>query len=119
MNLLSKIFKIGDCCCDKEKGVEEKKNSSCSCESCNTIEGIEIKVLGVGCKKCKVLEENTKEAVKELEISAKIEHITDFQEITKYGVISTPALLVNEKIVSYGKVLSKDEIKIRLQELLG
>lgn len=117
MNLLSKIFKIGDCCCAKEKVVEES-NSSCSCGKCDSIEEIEIKVLGVGCKKCKVLEENTKEAVKELKISAKIEHITDFQEITKYGIISTPALTVNEKIVSYGKVLSKDEIKISLQEFL-
>lgn len=119
MKLLSKIFKIGDCCCDKERGVEEKKDGSYSCKSCNTLVGIEIKVLGVGCKKCKILEENTKEAIKELEISAKIEHITDFQEITKYGVISTPALVVNEKIISYGKVLSKDEIKINLQEFLG
>ncbi|TJX65331.1 thioredoxin family protein [Soehngenia saccharolytica] len=70
-----------------------------------------IKILGSGCKKCNELEENAKEAVKEVGLNAEIIKVTDFKEIAKYGVMTTPALVIDEKVVSKGKVLKKDEIK--------
>jgi len=72
---------------------------------------MKIKVLGSGCPNCKVLEANTKKALEELKIKADVEKVTDITKIMEYGVMSTPALVVNEKVVSYGRVLSPDEIK--------
>lgn len=69
------------------------------------------KVLGSGCAKCNTLSENTKEALKQLGMETCIQKITDFSEIAKYGVMSTPALVLGDTIVSSGKVLSVDEIK--------
>lgn len=70
-----------------------------------------VKVLGSGCKKCKALEENTKKALEELNMEVEVEHVTDMQEILGYGVMSTPALVINEKVVSTGKVLKANEAK--------
>jgi len=68
-----------------------------------------IKVLGSGCAKCNALEAAVREALGELGIDAAIDHVTDFAQIAAYGVMSTPALVVNGKVVSYGKVLTKSE----------
>lgn len=76
-----------------------------------------VKVLGSGCKKCNDLEDNTKEALKEIGINIDIEHVTDFGVIAEYGVMTTPALVVNEVVVSYGKVLKKDELVKLLQPI--
>jgi small redox-active disulfide protein 2 len=74
---------------------------------------MKIKVLGPGCKNCVTLEDNTKAALAELGIEAEIEKITDFAEIAKYGIMSTPGLVIDEKVVSFGKVLKpKDIVKI-------
>jgi small redox-active disulfide protein 2 len=70
-----------------------------------------IKVLGTGCKKCKALEANVNEVVNELGIQAQVEKVEDIPTIMKYGVMSTPALVVDEKVVSTGKLLSSTEIK--------
>ena len=72
---------------------------------------MKIKILGVGCPKCKQLTANAETAVKELNIQAEISKVADIDKITEYGVMMTPALAVNGTIVSEGKVLSKDEIK--------
>ncbi|MCD3252363.1 thioredoxin family protein [Clostridium botulinum] len=95
---------------------KKKKENSCCGGSCNTStmgkiksDGVYIKVLGSGCKKCNELEANVKEALKELGMITTIEHVTDFSEIAKYGVMITPALVINDKVMSYGKVLKKDE----------
>jgi len=72
---------------------------------------MKIKILGSGCPNCKVLEANAKKAVEELKIKASIGKVTDIAKIMEYGVMSTPALVVNEKVVSYGRVLSPEEIK--------
>jgi len=72
---------------------------------------MQIKVLGSGCPNCKVLEANTKKALEELKIKANVEKVIDIAKIMEYGVMSTPALVVNEKVVSYGRVLSPEEIK--------
>lgn len=70
-----------------------------------------IKVLGTGCKKCKALEANVNVAVNELGIHAQIEKVEDIPTIMKYGVMSTPALVVDENVVSTGKLLSVSDIK--------
>ena len=71
---------------------------------------MKIKVLGSGCKNCLVLAENTKAALTELGAEAEIEKVTDFAEIAKYGIMSTPGLVIDEKVVSYGKVLKPQDI---------
>ncbi len=76
-----------------------------------------IKILGSGCKNCTVLKENTEVAVKELGIEAEIVKVTDFKDIMSYGIMSTPGLVIDEKVVSYGKVLKPQEI-VKLMEKL-
>ncbi len=69
-----------------------------------------IKILGSGCSKCNELEKHTVEALTELGMDTKVEHVTDFVKIAAYGVMTTPALVVDNKVLAYGKVLKKDEI---------
>lgn len=71
----------------------------------------DIKVLGTGCRKCKKLESNVREAVKNLGIEANIEKVEDMIEIINYGVMKTPALLVDNKIVVSGKLPSTQDIE--------
>ncbi len=72
-----------------------------------------IKVLGSGCKSCVKLAENTEEALKEMGMEAEIVKVTDFKDIMAYGIMTTPGLVIEEKVVSYGKVLKpKDIVKI-------
>lgn len=73
--------------------------------------GIGIKVLRTGCAKCRALEQAVQAAMLELGINEELEHVTDFVNIAAYGVMTTPALVVDGKVVSYGKVLQKDEAK--------
>ncbi|WP_206458044.1 thioredoxin family protein [Anaerovorax sp. IOR16] len=99
---------------------KKKEEKGCCCNHCGeeqktTVEikkeeDLSIKVLGSGCAKCNQLEENTKEALKQLEMDVEIEHVTDFSKIAAYGVMSTPALVVNGQVVSYGKILKQDEV---------
>ncbi|CDR30307.1 redox-active disulfide protein 2 [Acholeplasma oculi] len=70
-----------------------------------------IKVLGTGCNNCKMLLEHTKKAVEELNIEADIEYITELKTIVQLGVVKTPALMVDQKIVSSGKVLDVHSLK--------
>jgi small redox-active disulfide protein 2 len=76
---------------------------------------IKIEILGTGCKKCQQLEANAKEAVANLDLAAKVLHITDPVEIAMRGVISTPAMAINGKIVSKGHVISPEQIEPLLQ----
>jgi small redox-active disulfide protein 2 len=75
-----------------------------------------IKILGTGCPKCKKLEANTIEAVKTLGIDATVEKVTDLDKIMDYGVMMTPALVIDERVVASGKVLSTTEISTLLKE---
>ncbi|HEM3617213.1 TPA: thioredoxin family protein [Streptococcus suis] len=70
-----------------------------------------FKILGSGCKKCNLLEEHVRQACKDEELDVIIEHEKDFSKIAEYGVMSTPALVLNEKVVSTGKVLTVDDVK--------
>ncbi len=77
-----------------------------------------VKVLGSGCAKCNQLEAAVKEAMTELGLDPAVEHVTDFTQIAAYGVMTTPALVIDSKVVSAGKVLKKDEAVKILQKLL-
>lgn len=72
---------------------------------------IKIEVLGTGCKKCQQLEANAKEVIAALNLEAEVLHMTDPIEIAKRGVLSTPALAINGKIVSKGKLITSAEIE--------
>ncbi|BAB77876.1 thioredoxin family protein [Anabaena sp. FACHB-709] len=76
---------------------------------------IKIEILGTGCKKCQQLEANAKEAVTNLNLIAEVSHITDPIEIAKRGVMSTPAMAINGKVVSKGQVISTEQIQPLLQ----
>ena len=116
-----------------KKKEEEKKASTCACNcGCPTSEVSEttkdccsetndgiccIKVLGAGCKSCHEQYEYAKEAVKTMGLSVEVEYITDMKKVMEYGVMSMPALVVNEKVVSMGKVLKADDVEKLLHKL--
>jgi small redox-active disulfide protein 2 len=100
------------CCC------------GCNCNSENTAnvqqaktDGASVKVLGSGCHKCNQLEAATKEALKQLGMDTTVDHVTDFAEIAAYGVMTTPALVIDRKVVSYGRVLRTEEVLKILQKV--
>ena len=107
---------------------KKEKTKSCCCGGACTPEmmaqaesakaTIGVKVLGSGCAKCNALEEAACAALEELGMDTAIDHVTDFGQIAAYGVMSTPALVVDGKVVSYGKVLKKDEVKSLIQKAL-
>ena len=72
---------------------------------------MEIKILGPGCLKCKTLEKMTKEVIEKEGINAVVSKVEDIMAIMNYGVMSTPALVVNEKVEIKGRVPSYEEIK--------
>ncbi|MBV5312669.1 MAG: TM0996/MTH895 family glutaredoxin-like protein [Prolixibacteraceae bacterium] len=72
---------------------------------------MEIKILGTGCPKCKSLEKLTREVVEQNGIDATVTKVEDIYQIMKYGVMTTPALVVNEKVEIKGRIPSADEIK--------
>jgi small redox-active disulfide protein 2 len=71
---------------------------------------MEIKVLGAGCPNCKRLEKLTREAVADLGVDATVTKVTDFDQIMAYDILSTPALVIDERVVASGRVPHKDEI---------
>jgi small redox-active disulfide protein 2 len=93
------------CCCGGNCDNESMKKA----EAAKT-EGAAIKILGSGCKKCNQLEEATKAALAKLGINEPIDHVTDFAQIAAYGVMTTPALVIDGKVVSLGKVLTSEEV---------
>lgn len=117
-----------------KKKEEEKKAAFCGC-GCVTSEAEKItndccpglkengicciKVLGAGCKSCREQYENAKQAVKNMELSVEVEYITDMQKVMEYGVMSMPALVVNEKVVSMGKVLKSADVEKLLHRFGG
>ncbi|RKX79600.1 MAG: thioredoxin family protein [Spirochaetes bacterium] len=73
---------------------------------------MKIQILGTGCPKCKALEDNAREAIKKTGVEAEIEKITDIDRITEMGVMVTPCLAIDGKVMRTGKVLSADEIAV-------
>lgn len=104
---------------------EEKKTcccgGNCSPQAMQQAEagkngGASIKILSSGCPKCNQLESAAKEALVELGMDIGIDHVKDFLQIAAYGVMTTPALVVDGKVVSYGKVLKKGEVIALIQK---
>ena len=107
------------------KKKEEKKSPTCCCGSAETkveevpscccgkpVEGICcIKVLGAGCKSCHEQYEYAKKAVSNLGLGIEVEYITDMEKVMEYGVMSMPAIVVNDKVVAFGKVLKTAEVE--------
>ena len=110
------------------KKKEEQKKPCCCGGSCTpeVMQAAEaekkesgIKILGGGCAKCNALEAATVDALRELGMDTTIDHVRDFEKIAAYGVMTTPALVVDGKVVSYGKVLKKEEAKALIQKVRG
>lgn len=101
-----------NCCCGGNcaaKSMEKAKKE--------TAEGASVKVLGSGCAKCNQLEAATKAALEQLGMDTSIDHVTDFAQIAAYGVMTTPALVIDGKVVSFGKVLKTEEVVQILQKI--
>lgn len=109
--------KAAACACNGACGTYEAENVNGSCcdEASNGI--CCIKVLGSGCKNCHALLENTKAALNNMGLSIQPEYVTDMEKIMTYGVMSMPALVVNEKVVSMGKVLKAGDVEKLLHKL--
>lgn len=75
-----------------------------------------VKVLGAGCKSCHEMYENTKKAIENMGIHVSAEYVTDIEKVMAYGIMSMPGLVVNEKVVSMGKVLKTEDIEKILQK---
>lgn len=111
------------------KKKEETKESCCCTGKCDTDsmkkaktaqnEGASVKILGSGCAKCNELEANTKAALVQLGMDSEIDHVTDFTQIASYGVMSTPALVVDGRVAAYGKVLKTEEVVKILLKVRG
>jgi small redox-active disulfide protein 2 len=77
-----------------------------------------IKILGPGCARCHALEKAVKETVQELEIDATVEYIKEMTKILEYPILTTPGLVIDEKVVSSGRALSRDEVKKLITDAL-
>ena len=110
--LFKEILKKGFCLPPKK---EEKKAPAC----CGApVEGRScIKVLGAGCKSCHEQYENAKAAVKAMGLDMEVAYITDMEKVMGYGVMRMPAIVVNEKVVSMGKVLKAADVEKLLHKL--
>ncbi len=99
--------KAPTCCCGAAPKVEE--NILCCGKP---VEGICcIKVLGAGCKSCHEQYEYAKKAVSNLGLGIEVEYLTDMEKIMEFGVMSMPAIVVNDKVVAFGKVLKTAEVE--------
>jgi small redox-active disulfide protein 2 len=80
--------------------------------------GMVIKILGSGCANCKKLYAAAEEAVREMGADVEIQKVEDIRNIMSYGVMRTPAIVVNEKVKAFGRIPGKDEIKKYIQDEL-
>ena len=109
----SKAEESTGCCCGAAPKTEA---SACCCGA--PVEGICcVKVLGAGCKSCHEQYENAKAAVKTMGLDIEVEYITDMEKVMAYGVMSMPAIVVNDKVVSMGKVLKAADVEKLLRKL--
>lgn len=126
MEIVEEPKKKGGCC--NMEIVPEETGCGCggaccgeSIEAESTVpetEQADVLILGPGCKNCQGLEQNVKEALKKMGRDVEIAHVTDFEKIATYGIMSTPGLVVKGKVVSSGKVLKVDAIVELLEKYL-
>ena len=96
------------CCCGSAPQAEV--NASCCCGA--PVDGICcVKVLGAGCKSCHEQYEYAKKAVSNLDLGIEVEYITDMEKIMEYGVMSMPAIVINDKVAAFGKVLKTADVE--------
>lgn len=95
-----------DVCQDVAAGTDEKQTSE------------RILVLGAGCPKCRALEQTVIRALEEMNATLSVGHVTDYAEMAKYGVMSTPALVIDGRVVSAGRTLSQKDVLRLLKESL-
>lgn len=105
MGLFDRKKEAKSCCC----GAGFDPEAMAQAQTARAENG--VKVLGSGCAKCRALEEAARAALAELHMDTAVGHVTDFSQIAAYGVMTTPALVVNSKVVCYGRVPGKDEVK--------
>ena len=99
---------VTSCACGENTGAD--KSCSCGCEK--IIGNIQsVKVLGLGCKNCHAMLEATKQAMKNIGLGIEAEYVTDMEKIMEYGVMTMPALVVNEQVVSAGRVLKTADVE--------
>lgn len=107
----NKETKVLTCSCDGgcavSKTTETKNNSYNKAKD----EIYCVKILGAGCASCHQQYQNVKKAVENIGLNVEVEYITDMQKVMEYGVMSVPALVVNDKVVSTGKVLKTTEVE--------
>jgi small redox-active disulfide protein 2 len=103
---------VTSCCCGGNCDAENMSKAECA-----KTEGANVKILGSGCAKCNQLEAATKSALQQLGMDTTVDHVTDFSQIAAYGVMTTPALVVDGKVVSYGKVLNAENVVKILQKV--
>ena len=102
------------CCCGSAAKAEESPKSCCGAP----VDGICcVKVLGAGCKSCHEQYENAKAAVQAMGLNIEVEYITDMEKVMEYGVMRMPAIVVNDKVVSMGKVLKAADVETLLRKL--
>ena len=108
---------MSECCCcgNSESSVKEVTAESMGKNQCVQIKT--VKVLGSGCKNCHTLHQNVIDALAEMNLAVNLEYVTDMQKIMEAGVRRMPALMVNDKVVSCGKVLKVDEVKKLLSKV--
>ena len=126
------------CCCKPASGTEKAPAAECcgapvagiccvkvlglGCKSCHAqYENAKaaVQALGAGCKSCHTLYENTQAAVRSVGLAVEVEYVTDMKKIMEYGVMSMPALVVNEQVVSMGKVLKAVDVEKLLRRQSG
>ena len=111
------------CCCGSDAKAEETccgsagqpGESACCCETGSGL--VSIKVLGAGCKACHEQFEHVQAAVQALGLNIEVAYITDTEKVMGYGVMSMPAIVVNEQVVSMGKVLKAADVEKLLRKL--
>jgi small redox-active disulfide protein 2 len=80
---------------------------------------MDIKILGIGCPRCKEVEQRVFDTLSEMNVPANVEKVTDIKQFAQMGILSTPGLVINGKVKAQGKIPSKDEIKKWVEEEKG
>ncbi len=115
---------------DKNKSIVVEEDSTCFCSGAMPHYDLKaeqndmpaqtprILVLGAGCPKCRALEQAILRALDDLNANLSVGHVTDYAEIAKYGVMSTPALVIDDKVVSVGRALTQQDVLRLLKQYL-